>query len=572
MNRSAALIGLSMPGRVAQVVAWIDLNPIGDLRDLIANGARDAWQQGMFALWESGLWLLETAFGLLDEFVIPDLADPGLTGIYQLCVWLSAALATLLGLGQLGLSAWRRDGAGLGRLAIGAAQYGAALACWVVVGVGLVAATGELASGILGATLHVDSFGGFAAGAGLPTKMATGVGATVLGLLSILLLIPAALGFVVVMLVREAALLVLVVTLPIAAAGAVGEATRAWLWKAVRWFLATCLMAPLMALVLGVGVQLTRAAFPDDGAGSTAPSRGSLVFPGWRDGQVLPGTQTDPRTAIGMAVVGCVILVIACFCPLVLFRLLAFVDPGTGSGAAFRTSLAAADGLSGLLGGRRGGGSAGGSGAGHAESGGGRPHGEVDAEAMTQARFAGALGALGARGAVGAAGGALGAGLAVAGRVAQAGARVSGDVLGTSGVGASSNGYETYAPATLRRRPPSPSTVSGSGSSGRGGAAGIGPGPDAAPDHGVPSGPGGDGSAGGGSGSPATTHGHGQSADPGSGGTEPGYESGLGPWNGLPICEPKQHGSACAPADGASEESAGASVRGVAAAGEVAAL
>ena len=38
-----------------------------------------------------------------------------------------------------------------------------------------------------------------------------------------------------------------------------------------------------------------------------------------------------------MAVVGCVIFAIACFCPMALFRLLAFVDPGTASGASFRT-------------------------------------------------------------------------------------------------------------------------------------------------------------------------------------------------------------------------------------------
>ena len=34
---------------------------------------------------------------------------------------------------------------------------------------------------------------------------------------------------------------------------------------------------------------------------------------------------------VGMAVVGCVIFLVACFCPMVLFRLLAFVDPGTAS-------------------------------------------------------------------------------------------------------------------------------------------------------------------------------------------------------------------------------------------------
>ena len=54
-----------------------------------------------------------------------------------------------------------------------------------------------------------------------------------------------------------------------------------------------------------------------------------------------------------MAVVGCAVFAIACFCPMALFRLLAFVDPGTASGASFRTTLAANGGVSGLVSGQR---------------------------------------------------------------------------------------------------------------------------------------------------------------------------------------------------------------------------
>ena len=55
--------------------------------------------------------------------------------------------------------------------------------------------------------------------------------------------------------------------------------------------------------------------------------------------------------AVGQAVIGTVLIIIGAFAPLVLFRLLAFVDPGTSSGQAFRASLDAAGGLGGLLGG-----------------------------------------------------------------------------------------------------------------------------------------------------------------------------------------------------------------------------
>ena len=47
--------------------------------------------------------------------------------------------------------------------------------------------------------------------------------------------------------------------------------------------------------------------------------------------------------AVGQAVIGTVLIIIGAFAPLVLFRLLAFVDPGTGR-APFRASLDAAGG------------------------------------------------------------------------------------------------------------------------------------------------------------------------------------------------------------------------------------
>ena len=127
----------------------------------------------------------------------------------------------------------------------------------------LVLASAGLTTGLLHDVLDIDGFAGYPAGAGWPDKVGGTVAATVLGLTSLLLLIPAGFGYVLIMLVREAALLVLTATAPIAAAGALSAGTRAWLWKSLRWFLAACLTAPLLALVLGLGVQITRAAFPD---------------------------------------------------------------------------------------------------------------------------------------------------------------------------------------------------------------------------------------------------------------------------------------------------------------------
>ena len=69
---------------------------------------------------------------------------------------------------------------------------------------------------------------------------------------------------------------------------------------------------------------------------------------------VLAGTSASAPVArqAGTAVIGCVVIAIGACCPLVLFRLLAFVDPGTASGAALRQSWSDSGGMTGLLGSR----------------------------------------------------------------------------------------------------------------------------------------------------------------------------------------------------------------------------
>lgn len=438
--RVAPLLGLpANPGDSCQLVPLLDLNPFNDIGDAVRRGAADGWTAAMVSVWQAGLWMLDTAFAILDRFLTPDLGDTGLTDVYRVCLWLSLVLALVLGLGQIGLAAVRRDGSALGRTLVGVAQYGTVLACWTVVAAGLVWATGGLTHGMLDATLGVRDFGGFSATAGWPTEIGGATAATALGLSSILLLFPAAVGYVLVMLVREAALVVIAVTLPISAAGALGDATRAWFWKALRWFLASCLIAPLMALVLGIGVQLARAAFPD-----AAPERSGT---GPLGRAAATGVVPASESAVGMAVVGCVIVVIACFSPMVLFRLLAFVDPGTGSGATMRASLAANGGVGGLLSRttRTGTGSGSGSGAAAMSDDSGRAVGEGTADTITERRFPAAIGKV-----AGPAGGALGAAIGSLGAVAHAGSSLGADVLGASGVGPSSH-YD--APGAGPRRP-----------------------------------------------------------------------------------------------------------------------
>lgn len=421
----------------ANVVApIIDLNPFHWLGDQAKKGLADVFTSMMMALWSAALWLMDLVFSVLDRFLTPDITDPGFSHLYGITLWLSLVVALLIGFGQIGLAALRRDGRSLGSLTLGIAQYGAVVAGWVAVCGGLIVGCAGLTRGLLDELLNVPGFSGYSASAGMPNQVVGTVQAAVLGVCALFLVIPAAFGYLLIMLVREAALLVLVATMPIAAAGALGDGTKAWMWKSVRWFIAACLTSPLLALVVGLGVQISRAAFPDASAVSQS---------GRSTQENVDSIIRANEAHVGMAVVGCVVFAIACFCPMVLFRLLSFVDPGTASGASFRGTLAANGGVSGLLSGKRAEGQ--GSGAATQVSPDGRAASETGADAETANRFQSR-----AVKAVGLAGKAVGTTMGAIGGVASTGASMSVDVMGQAGVG-----HQGYYDTTPPRRAAKPS-------------------------------------------------------------------------------------------------------------------
>ncbi len=221
------------------------------------------------------------------------------------------------------------------------------------------------------------------------------------------------------MFVREAALIILVATAPISAAGLVNDTTKAWFWKSLRWFISCLLISPTAALVLGIGVKLS--------AG------------------IVAGYGDKTAAAAGMAVVGVIVIAIGACCPMVVFRLLAFVEPGTASGAALRQSWSDAGGASGVMSGG-GGQPAGGSAATQSGSD-GRSGGESGAESQTQSRLAGMLGPVGGA-------------MQSATSMAQKAVDIGSDILGQAGVGSPG-----YSPTPTDQR--SGKSSAGSGSSGK---------------------------------------------------------------------------------------------------------
>jgi type IV secretion system protein TrbL len=288
--------------------------PVAPLSGPTGDLVLQVWTTAMLGLWSAGLWTLRVVLVLEDRLLTPDLSEGGpASAAYRVTFWLAAALAGLLLLVQIGLVLLRRDARSLGAALWGCGKFVVVWAVWLAYGAAVVAACGGLTRALLRELLRVDRWSDWQPGLELDLETAVDATvATVLGLLGLVLWL-AALGHVLLMVTRAATLLVLAAVTPVAAAGLVGEAGRSWFWKSVRWFHAAALTPVLVALLIGVGVQTT-----------------SGVAAELADG---------PARAVGTALPGVLLILVSCFAPMALFRLLAFVDPATPAGVQVRQAV-----------------------------------------------------------------------------------------------------------------------------------------------------------------------------------------------------------------------------------------
>jgi hypothetical protein len=350
---------------------------------------------------EAGLFFFRLILNLMDAWLTPDLSTDGPAGsVHAYCFWLAGSLMVIFLIGQLGLAAFRRDAKLLGRAAIGSGQFVLVWSSWIGYCVALIAACGGLTRALLGALFGGPSLSRIDLWQDFSTNSVTSaVTATVLGFLGIFLIL-ASLAHLLVFLVRSASLIVLVATSQISAAGLVAEFSRSWFFKTVRWVHAAAFAPVLMVLVLGIGAKMTEG--------------------------VATGLTDTTQQAIGSAVPGVVLICMSAVCPFALFKLLAFVDPGTATGAAMRQGLAAQGGIQGLLSGQGASSAATGSSAASSTDEHGTSSGEDAAESATAGRFASAMkNALGP----------IGTGIGVASSLGAKATAISTDLNNQAGVG-----------------------------------------------------------------------------------------------------------------------------------------
>ncbi|SFE21955.1 hypothetical protein SAMN04487819_109185 [Actinopolyspora alba] len=262
-------------------------------------------EKAMYGIWQASLALLRGAFTVADWFSVftVDPRTEPVSVLWPIMLWLSGALA-------LGLFCWQlvmtslRGGSGFLRLVTGPLQYGLALAVTTGMVGGFLAAADGVTRGILDYGLDVSNFqDALEASSFLDTALDTEK-AYLLWICAVMGVIPAGIGLVLEMLFREAAIYVLVITIPITAAGLLANVSKNWFWTTTRWMLACIAMKPVLALTLVLGIAIH--------AGSNGVS-GLLAGVG--------------------------VLMISLVAPWPLFKLFAFVDPNADAGAAFRRGL-----------------------------------------------------------------------------------------------------------------------------------------------------------------------------------------------------------------------------------------
>ena len=402
---------------------WLARKAVGEL-------VVDTWTSIMLAIWSGGLWFFKWVLRFVDAIMTPDVsADGPAAAVYQYTFWIAGTLVLVLAMVQLGVAAARRDGGDLGQAGVGVAQFIVVLASWISYCVMVLAAVQGLTRALMQAMFGVERFAHWEP-SGVVVIAAEDVTdtvlATVLGFMGLFLWLGAA-GFFLIMLTRAGALLVLVATGPVAAAGLASGFSKAWFWKAFRWFHAAAFTPLLVVLVLGLGIALTT--------------------------QVVEAQAEGLAKTLGTAIPGVFLICIACFSPLALFKLLAFVDPGTQSGAAMRAGMEAQGGLRGLAGRLV---PSGTSNAASTLDGQGRSSGEVSAEGEANQRAGKAVGSMSARAGstLGGVAGVVGAGVGVAvSAMVSAGTR--GAVIGSdvaNQVGAGHNNYVPDLPPKQRGR------------------------------------------------------------------------------------------------------------------------
>ena len=207
-------------------------NPLSCVGRLAAGEAASAWDAVCVSFAVAADALLKTFARWFTAIPPVDLASPAVKNVYPICLGIAAAVAAVLLLGQVIRTAISRDGSPLAEGLTGIGKAAVAFMLTLVITSAAVTAADSLTAYIIdrsfgsaaGLTAHLTTLLSFAGKAGQP-KFELAGGASLLLLLALVgIALVLVLWFE--LLLRNAAIAVLVATSPIAAAGLASSASR----------------------------------------------------------------------------------------------------------------------------------------------------------------------------------------------------------------------------------------------------------------------------------------------------------------------------------------------------------
>jgi hypothetical protein len=227
----------------------------GDLAGGVAGGvATSAWDSVCKSIAEAAVKMLTAFAEWFVAFPNVNLDSAGVSGVYNISLWIAGIIAAILLIGQVVRTAVTHDGSGIAHGLIGLVKAALAFVLTLAVAKTALAASDEIATGIIN-----RSFGS-AKGlqdklTGLFTMTGPNMSTTLLGFLGLVgLILVLVLWFE--LLLRNGAVAVLIASSPIAASGQISETAKSWWSKLVTQTIALIVLKPVIALVFAVGFGL----------------------------------------------------------------------------------------------------------------------------------------------------------------------------------------------------------------------------------------------------------------------------------------------------------------------------
>lgn len=256
-----------MTGECALSIALCTIMVVGHTaKGLLGSAANDvvsgAWQSVCQSFADAATAMLKAFASAFAAIPTVNLASAGVRSIYGISMGIAAAVAALLLIGQVIRTAFTHDGTALATALTGIAKAALAFLLTLAVATAALAAADEVTHWIITASFGsagaLSSRLGDVLGGAAASNPAAGGGVSaalllVFGVLGILLVV--VLWFE--LLLRNAAIAVLIATSPIAAAGQMSESTRTWWTRLVSATIQLIILKPVIALVFAIGLGMT---------------------------------------------------------------------------------------------------------------------------------------------------------------------------------------------------------------------------------------------------------------------------------------------------------------------------